>query len=558
MQDYNRRSGRHVRCYVPTHSLPSYAHIRIVSPESSLARLNGCDGYIAQVWTGTARIPNLYRGQLRERTFETAFLEYGAMMNLVRGTGRRVWFLNDPVEDNPNHDWTDYRVNWESTMVASLLQPDVWRFEVAPWPERVFGGRYPKPGKPEEREPMPPAYATEVQTVINALNDMDQRRVEWDCGTTGIGLVISDSLMFERGDPSPSDPNLSHLYGLALPLLKRGIPVTPVQLENVTLPGYLKGFRVLLLTYHGMKPLSPDVHKPLAAWVRGGGMLIVCDDDTDPYNGVREWWNSDGRHSRTPREDLFAALGGTDPGGRASARAQASPEDRAREDARPPRPESNIQVMPVGKGGLIWMRENPAGLAASAAGDARLVAAVKQAAARTKLNWRETNYLLLRRGPYVLGAGLDESVAGEPKQLSGRFVNLFDPELRVQKAVALTPGSRFFLLDLDAARGRQPQVLASACKTLPLVAASRQSAANFGNDSQRRSAETPLRRGSRSLMVEGVGNTPAVLLLRAPAAPRSVTLAGQPLKNYLYSAEHRLLWIRFTNEAKPRELAIEF
>ena len=33
-------------------------------------------------------------------------------------------------------------------MVASLLQPDVWRFEVAPWPERVFGGHYPKPGKP--------------------------------------------------------------------------------------------------------------------------------------------------------------------------------------------------------------------------------------------------------------------------------------------------------------------------------------------------------------------------------------------------------------------------
>ena len=49
---------------------------------------------------------------------------------------------------------------------------------------------------------MPPAYATEVQTVMNALNDMDQRRVEWDCGTTGIGLLISDSLMFERGDPS--------------------------------------------------------------------------------------------------------------------------------------------------------------------------------------------------------------------------------------------------------------------------------------------------------------------------------------------------------------------
>ncbi|HWY77537.1 MAG TPA: hypothetical protein VN281_18110 [Verrucomicrobiae bacterium] len=144
VQDYNRRRGRHVSCYVPTHSLLNYCQWRIVSPESSLARLNGCDGYIAQVWTGTSRTPNTYRGQRRERTFETAFLEYGAMQNLVRATGRRVWYLNDPVEDNPNHDWSDYRRNWECTLTASLFQPEVWRYEVAPWPERVFRGRYPR------------------------------------------------------------------------------------------------------------------------------------------------------------------------------------------------------------------------------------------------------------------------------------------------------------------------------------------------------------------------------------------------------------------------------
>ena len=87
VQDYNRRTGRKVRCYVPTHSLLNYAQWCIVSPESSLARLKGCDGYIAQVWTGTSRTPNVYRGRVRERTFETAFLEYGAMQNLVRATG---------------------------------------------------------------------------------------------------------------------------------------------------------------------------------------------------------------------------------------------------------------------------------------------------------------------------------------------------------------------------------------------------------------------------------------------------------------------------------------
>ena len=61
------------------------------------------------MWTGTARTPNVYDGERKERTFETAFLEYGAMQNLVRASGRRVWYLNDPIADNPNNTWDDYR-----------------------------------------------------------------------------------------------------------------------------------------------------------------------------------------------------------------------------------------------------------------------------------------------------------------------------------------------------------------------------------------------------------------------------------------------------------------
>jgi hypothetical protein len=37
-----------------------------------------------------------------------------------------------------------------------------------------------------------------------------------------------------------------------------------------------------------------------------------------------------------------------------------------------------------------------------------------------------------------------------------------------------------------------------------------------------------------------------------------VTLAGQPCESFEYSAAERLLWIRFPNEAKPRELAIKW
>jgi hypothetical protein len=350
---------------------------------------------------------------------------------------------------------------------------------------------------------------------MNALNDMNQRRVAWDCGTTGIGVLVSDSLMFERGAPTPSDPNLSHVYGLALPLLKRGMPVTPVQLENVTAAHYLDGFRVLLLSYRGMKPLGAEVHRSLAEWVRRGGVLIMCDDDGDPYNRVREWWNSNGCHYATPREHLFEQLG-----------LAANQSEAAKAGA----------LVPVGKGGLVWLREDPAQLATRPHGDTQVVDLVKQAAARARAKWRETNYLLLRRGPYVVAAGLDESIAAEPKVLHGQFVNLFDPELRSRDAVTLAPGSRFFLLDLEAARGRRPQVLASACKALPAKGGAR----------------------APSWTVEGVPGTPATVLLRAPSRPRAVMLSGQSLSDYDYSAADHLLRIRFTNSAEPRELALSF
>jgi len=512
VQAYNQRTGKKVRCYVPTHSLLNYAHWEIVSPESSLARLKGCDGYIAQVWTGTSREPNKYRGKVKERTFETAFLEYGAMQNLVRATGRTVWYLNDPIEDNPNHDWEDYQRNWESTLVASLLQPDVWRYEVAPWPERVFRGRYPSSAKREDRKSIPPAYATELQIVMNTLNDLKQDRVKWDCGTTGIGQIISDSLMFQRGDPIHSDQHLSHVYGLALPLLKRGIPVAPVQLENVTLPGYLKDTRVLLLSYHGLKPLEPEVHASLAAWVKAGGALVVCDDDSDPYQQVTDWWNSNGLKYKTPREHLFEQLG-----------LAKSPDATQSEWA-------------VGKGKVTWLREDPAKFANSASGDAKVASAVKQAATWAKLKWRETNYLLLERGPYVIAAGLDESISDEPKTLRGRFVNLFDPELRVLERVQIEPGKRYFLRDLNVTKAGEPRVLASACKAL----------------------ETGHEKKSLSLAVEGVARTSAVVLVQTKSKPATIVLDGKPVENFEYSAANDLLWIRFENESRPRSLTVNF
>ncbi len=278
----------------------------------------------------------------------------------------------------------------------------------------------------------------------------------------------------------------------------------------MTVPHYLDGFHVLFLSYDGQKPLSPDVHPPLVDWVKRGGVLVVCDKDADPYLKVHEWWNSGGNHYATPREPLFQSLGL----GQSVA---------------------TNQFIPIGKGGLIWLPERPVDLTLSAEGAAQMVATAKFAAQKAGLKWRETNYLLLRRGPCIIASGLDESIAAKPRQLQGRFVNLFDSELRVQNDISIDPGSRWFLLDLDAARTGKTHLLASACKALL-------------------KKQTP---GRIVFTVEGVGETPAIMLLESPKAPSSVTLDGKNLP-FEYSARERLLWIRFENAAQPQELSVRF
>jgi hypothetical protein len=131
---------------------------------------------------------------------------------------------------------------------------------------------------------------------------------------------------------------------------------------------------------------------------------------------------------------------------------------------------------------------------------------------------------------------LDESIGGERRKLDGNFVSLFDAELRVQNEISLTPGSRQFLLDLDSARTGKIHLLASACKAL-----------------LKDQAENEM-----SFTVEGVGNTPGILLLESTKAPRFVTLDGGNLAALEYSAKDELLWIRFENTASPRTLSIQF
>src|SRR5678815_4303944 len=104
--------------------------------------------------------------------------------------------------------------------------------------------------------------------------------------------------------------------------------------------------------------------------------------------------------------------------------------------------------------------------------------------------------------------------------LAGHFVNLFDPELKVQRSIALKAGTRVFLLDLDAVKSPSPRLLASACKALPAK-----------------------RDAALAWTVEGVGDTPAVLLISTAKPPRSILLEQKPLDSFTYEPAQGLLYI---------------
>lgn len=523
VKQWGQQHGRSIPCYVATHSLINYAQWQIVSPESSLLEV-GADGFIAQVWTGTSRTPNVYQTERKERTFETAFLEYGAVQNIARSSGKRIWYLNDPIEDNPNHSWTDYRRNWESTLVASLLQPHVSSYEILPWPDRIFGpkGLYPvteptSANPKPERAAISPAYETELQTVFHALGQMSQPKTFWQsAGTQDIGVLVSDTMMFQRTQPQPSDPDLGSFYGLALPFLMRGMPVEPVQIES-TYQGkdpadFLKNYKLLLLTYEGQKPPSPAFHKAIASWVRGGGALVVVDDDKDPYNRATDWWNSGQMRLATPRLDLFSTLG-LDP--------------------------SAQGMHHVGHGVVVYAAKSPAALTQDPSGADTVRRLAHEAAEPIHLSWKETDSLVLRRGPFVIASGLDGS-DGKPFSLQGTYVNLFDPHLGLVKNPNIRSGNRALLLDPSFFPSSQPRIVAASATITDVSVAPHQMAFS-----------------ASSIEGRGPDDLTSVRLL-LPKAPADVTISGQRLDNDAIHYADGMLLLEFPAHAAAQKIVIAF
>lgn len=488
--------NRDLRFYVPTHSLLNYTQWKIMSPEAALINIPTVDGYIAQIWTGTSREANVYEGVYKERTFETAYLEYGVMQELVKGTGRRMWFLNDPIEDLPSYTWENYEYNYRKTAAASLLHPHIWHYEICPWPHRVFDGRYPRfqPNiakkdetsyETDQSRPIPGSYSTLLSGMFQLFGDMEQKEFCFESAGDSVGICMSDSGLFQRTFPdgivngrklgdrfamakhkntgNPVDEEAAEalmkeiredesllldfiqsdafpqFYGMSLPLLKYGLPVRPVQLDNVRrFAGYLDTLKVLILSYEYIKPEAPDINTAVLSWVMNGGTLLYIGDGSDPFHRIDSWWRKSGYEN--PARHLFRLAG-----------MEETPEDG---------------VYPAGNGKIVVWNMVPAKICLSRELAQEYRYKVKDALESLGLSWEFRNDLTLHRGPYIISAVMDESVTDEKKVWEGLFADLGENDYPVITHKEIGPDETALLFDFDTIREETFRVIGTSARVL--------------------------------------------------------------------------------------------
>ncbi len=430
--------NQNVFVYIPTHSLLNYTQWHLVSPESKLAHLNEVDGFIGQIWAGTAKVQNRYLGVKKERTFETAFLEYGIVSGLNYGSKKTMWYLNDPIEDNPGLTWETYAYDYQRTLVASLLHPQVNQYEICPWPTRVFKRKLPRidNNSPSLVEPkfIPASYDVLLNNTFQMLGDMPLSKPHYEGVDLKVGLCLSDSAMYQRKTPQNEtcEVNLHKVsiefpdyYGLALPLLKMGVPLMGVILDHAAhFESYLEDYDMIVLSYEFMKPLTPDIHYALKRFVESGKILLYVGDDSDPFHHVNAWWNQK-QAQYTPRKHLFETLGVN---------------------------HHMTGIYPVGQGLFGYFQTAPYKLTKEVIHKSLYTQFFMKLLKAQARSFEPKPYIRLKRGSYEIISVMDETCKPDHLTLEGYYLNMLSKTFELIKNPVIEPGEVAIYFDVKKAK----------------------------------------------------------------------------------------------------------
>ena len=200
--------------------------------------------------------------------------------------------------------------------------------------------------------------------------------------------------------------------------------------------------------------------------------------DDDPFQTVKEWWNSDGKDYSCPADDLFEKLG----------------IGRAPKEG----------TYPVGKGAICVIRKDPKEYVLNANGDSLLrekVEMLYNQSTGKKVEYKNNFYL--RRGPYEITSVMDEGENADPYVIKGKLIDLFDPTLPVLSEKKVSPGEQAYLYNIEQVTDPgKPQVLASASRVY----------------------EEKIEKKTYSFVVKSPDNTTNVMRVLLPAEPKKITV----------------------------------
>lgn len=469
----SKEKKKDIKCFLMVHSPINYSAWGLPFSHSEAVRFLPVDEIIAQVWTGTAKSPIKFRGETKRMIFENAFCEYSSMFNLVRGTNISLWFLHDPVEDEPGHEEKFYEEGYEDTLIASLLFPEVHKFEVMPWPDRIFGK--------DNRYNISSDYATKIILISNVLREIAaQKEIGQEKGQGGVGVLISDTMMWQREVPYPSDMN--SYYGLTIPLIKKGIPVQTMNIEKIIDKDYLKDYKVILLSYDIWKPLNPKYHEMLADWVKKGGVLIFFGG-YDEYNNLNLWWKKEGYSA--PYDHLFEGLGVESDlkimnykNGKEKKLTREKDSFSMEKLVIPPevpitvfKTKNTVPLYKIddysvvfekkyNKGHFIFFGISPKFFSLSEENENVLLSLLNYSfEEKLKEKFKTSDHTLLRRGKFIIIRAENNDL-----DLKGNFVDLFDRDMPMVKNKKILKNKNAFLIDLNKINLSIPKVIASASK----------------------------------------------------------------------------------------------
>jgi len=402
---FDKSSGKNTAFVLPIHSLYSNIAAQLVAPLGTSTNLSGIDGYIGQIWTGPVNWALGCYDSPRKDFFTSAYVLYDYFTQLTVESDKKLWLLVDPVEDNPNHEWSEFAQWYKHCIAAMLLMDDVDSYEIMPWPDRIFLPGYGTGGG----TPAPEDYRITILAVTQALQEIPLGGKWLAHGPSGepsvsrgIGVAIADTLMWQRLE----HPRLQGVYSLLLPLVERGIPVSSFILERVDEREYISRFGVIVLSYESFKPLVASMNVALAEWVKAGGSLIILGGDGDQLDGSKDfWWHKLG--FKSPLNHLLAQV-----------------KDKGKARWR------------FGNGSVVRNNISPRAFADPAEVERTYLPLLETALSKVGSEPLKTpGAFLMQRGPFVVARAQKNDL-----EISGKFIDIFDPNLALCENVRLSPG----------------------------------------------------------------------------------------------------------------------